>query len=55
MEVEIELEFKANTAYSEEYGDGTWTTIYDEGFLVYFQEIEFFSYSKYVLNSSNIE
>ena len=36
-----------NVAHSEEYGEGTWTLIYDEGFIIYFDDLIFTNYFFY--------
>lgn len=36
-----------NVVHSEEYGEGTWTLIYDEGFIIYFNDLIFTNYFFY--------
>ena len=52
LEEEVTLS-EPNTATSSTYGKGTWTMVYDEGFLVSFAGIEFFTYSLYVKKGKN--
>lgn len=40
-----------NIAISSSLGRGSWTMIYDEGFMLDFNDISFFTYSLYVKNS----
>ena len=53
-QVEIEL-FEPNIAKSDTYGDGTWTMIYDEGFVITFEDRSFFTYFMYTVGEKTNE